>query len=221
MIVRRAIFADIPALRAAFARLLAELEAAGPGYPVHDATALDTFTLTCAQRLERDPALLCYVATDDQGALLGFLTGEIAQRLIGAPAIFGAAHWLYVYPEARGQGVARALVRAAIPDLHAAGVTHVELAARAGDGQWAARGWMPFLVHHVLAVDGVAAAAAEESQRAEPAAPVPVPAAVAAANGGDPAPARPRSRARPTPRRRRRRRVVRRTVPPIGAAPCS
>ena len=169
--IRRAVFTDVPALRLAFSRMLKETDAGGPGYPVHDGRALDTFTVVCAHRLEHDPGLLAYVALDDAtGELLGFLGGEIAERVIGEPRRFGAAHWLYVEPHARGRGVARALVREAIPDLLAAGVTAVELAARYGDSQWQQRGWYPFLVHYVLPLEAVAAAAVER-----PAAPPPAP----------------------------------------------
>jgi len=173
--IRRAAYADVPWLRLAFSRMLRETDAGGPGYPVHDGRALDTFTAVCAHRLEHDPGLLAYVAIDDAtGELDGFLGGEIAERVIGEPRRFGAAHWLYVEPHARGRGVARALVRAAIPDLLEAGITAVELAARYGDSQWQQRGWYPFLVHYVLPLEAVAAAAAER-----PATPPPAPAPVA------------------------------------------
>lgn len=211
--IRRARFEDIPSLRLAFARMLKETDATGPGYPTHDARALDTFTLVCAQRLEHDPALLAYVALDDvTGGLDGFLGGEIAERLIGTPTRFGAAHWLYVEPHARGRGVARALVRAGVADLLEAGVTVVELAARWGDEQWRTRGWYPFLVHHVLPLEAVAAGAAERPPAAlapppPPAALVPAPAPAPAAGNGAAleAPAPP---ARPTVIRRRRRRII-------------
>jgi GNAT superfamily N-acetyltransferase len=102
--------------------------------------------------------------------------------------VFGAAHWLYVDPEARGRGVARALVRYAVAELAALGITHVELASLTGDDQWLARGWLPYLVHYVLPLSAVAVGAAEhrpapeaapaleapargERQRAPPAAP--------------------------------------------------
>jgi ribosomal protein S18 acetylase RimI-like enzyme len=217
--IRRASFADIPAMRVAFARLLAETDAGGPGYPVHDARALDTFTLMCAQRLETDPALLAYVALDDvTGALVGLLIGEIAERLIGTPSRFGAAHWLYVDPAARGRGVARALVRAGVADCRAAGVPTVELAARAGDEQWAARGWVPFLVHYAMPLDAVGAAAAAVAPVA--AAPPPPAAAVTAANGAPAAPARAR-RPRRGPTRRRRRRAAAAAPSLPGVPSCS
>jgi ribosomal protein S18 acetylase RimI-like enzyme len=226
--IRRATFADIPAMRVAFARLLAETDAGGPGYPVHDVRALDKFTLMCAQRLETDAALLAYVALDDAtGALLGMLIGEIAERVIGTPSIFGAAHWLYVDPAARGRGVARALVRAGVADCRAAGVPTVELAARAGDEQWAARGWMPFLVHYAMPLDAVGAAAAERvlAPVAEAPAPLEAPAApppaAAATNGAPAAPPRPR-RPRRGPTRRRRRRAARPATPGLPGVPsCS
>jgi GNAT superfamily N-acetyltransferase len=203
MTIRRATFADVAGLRQLFAALVVELEARRPvAYPTHTADDLDAFTLLTARRLESDPTLLCYVAVDDaSGEPVAFLGGEIAQRALGQPRVFGAAHWLYVTPAARGQGLARALVRRACEDLVAAGITHVELAALRGDLQWATRGWIPYLIHHVLPLDAVIAGAAE---RPVPAAPEPEPEAP------------PPAATPPPPRvvRRRRKRRPRATPPP-------
>ena len=160
--IRRATFGDVPGLRRLFAALTAEVEASrAVSYPTHGAEDLDSFTLLTAQRVENDPTLLLYVATDDAGELVGFLGGEVSERAIGQPRIFGSAHWLYIVPAARGRGLARELVRRGAADLEALGVSHVELAAVAGDLQWMARGWMPFLVHHALPVAAVLAGVAE------------------------------------------------------------
>ncbi len=182
--VRRATFEDLPALRRLFTQLVAELEALRPvAYPTHTADDLDAFTLLTARRIE-DPTLLVYVALDTAGEAVAFLGGEIAQRALGQPRVFGAAHWLYVSPAARGQGIARALVRRACEDLVAAQITHVELAALRGDLQWATRGWIPYLVHHVLPLEAVVAGAAERPDvpdeapivpTAPPSPPTPVP----------------------------------------------
>jgi len=173
MIVRRAVYADLPAIHVAFGHLVVELEQYRlVGYPGHDQQTVEDFTVHLAGRVQTDPRLLLYVALeDDTHVLLGFLGGEIAERVIGHPTRFGAAHWLYVAPSARGQGVARALVRLACADLAAAGITHVELASLSGDDQWLRRGWAPFLIHCVLPLSAVAVAAAAE----RPAVPEPEP----------------------------------------------
>jgi GNAT superfamily N-acetyltransferase len=210
MIARPATFGDVPGLRRLYGALVAELEASRRiRYPVHDGATLDSFTLLCARRIADDPAFLCYVASEDAGGeLVGFLGGEVAMRALGDPAVFGAAHWLYVEPSARGQGVARALVRLGVAELARHGVTHVELAGVAGDTQWAARGWLPYLVHHVLPIAAVAAAAAEPPAAVAvpppPAAPAPVPVA----------PARVAKVARVRGRKRTRRRRLRAAPPP-------
>jgi len=179
--IRRATFTDVPGLRRLFAELTREVEASrAVAYPTHGAEDLDSFTLLTAQRVESDPTLLLYVATDDGGELVGFLGGEVSERAIGQPRYFGSAHWLYIVPAARGRGLARALVRVAVADLEALGVSHVELAAVAGDMQWAARGWVPFLMHHALPLAAVLAGVAErpavQPTAAEPpAAPAPPP----------------------------------------------
>jgi GNAT superfamily N-acetyltransferase len=207
--IRRATFADLPALRRLFEALVADLEAARPvAYPTHTAEDFDAFTLLAARRIDVDPTFLVYVATDDTSdALVGFLGGEIGQRALGQPRVFGAAHWLYVAPAARGHGIARALVRLACEDLAALGITHVELAALRGDLQWATRGWIPYLIHHVLPLDAVIAGAAERPVPAEPE-PEPEPEV--------PPPLPPVETPPPAPRviRRRRRRRPRATAAP-------
>ena len=194
MTVRPAVFADVPGLRRLYAALQTELAAAYPvPYPGHASEDLDSFTLLAARRLEQDPTLLFYVAVDDQtGELLGFLGGEISERAIGEPRVFGAAHWLYIVPDARGRGLARALAASGVADLEALGVTHVEIGAIAGDTQWATRGWLPYLVHHVLPLEAVRAGVAERPAVAQPTSAAPT----------APAPVKP------PPRKRRRRRTV-------------
>ena len=157
--IRPAVFTDVPGLRRLYAALVAEL---GPTpYPTHGPDDLDNFTLLTVQRIE-DPAVLLYVATDDDtGEVVGFLGGEISQRALGEPRVFGKAHWLYLAPSHRGRGLARELVALGVSDLEALGVSHVELAAVAGDTQWQARGWLPFLVHHALPLEAVRAGVAE------------------------------------------------------------
>ena len=162
--IRPAVFADVPGLRRLYGALVAELQATrGPiVYPLPVPADLDSFTLLLAKRVEQDPTLLFYVAVDDAtGELVGFLGGELSERALGEPRIFGAAHWLYIMPTARGHGLARELVRRGVADLDALGVTHVELAALAGDSQWAQRGWMPYLVHHALPLAAVLAGVAD------------------------------------------------------------
>jgi len=192
MIVRRAIFADLPAIRVGFAHLVSELESHRlVPYPAHDTGTLDDFTVHLAGRVGVDPRLLLYVALEDAThALLGFLGGEVSERVLGYPTRYGAAHWLYVAPGHRGQGVARALVRLACEDLENLGITHVELASLTGDEQWLRRGWAPYLVHFVLPLEAVVAGAAERPPVAAPALevpPAPEPRAVANGNGQAPA----------------------------------
>jgi GNAT superfamily N-acetyltransferase len=196
--IRPAIFADVPGLRRLYAALITELEATRPQpYPTHGPDDLDSFTLLTARRIEQDPACLLYVATDDAtGELVGFLGGELSERAMGEPRVFCAAHWLYIAPPSRGRGIARALVERGCADLDALGVTHVELAAGAGDLQWMARGWVPYLVHHALPLAAVRAGVAER----------PAVGPTAAASTAS-APPPPELVGPPAPRKRRHRRT--------------
>lgn len=226
MIVRRAIYEDIPAIRIGYAHFIAELEGHRlVPYPEHDDATLQDFTVLLAGRVGNDPRLLLYVALEDNTrALLGFLGGEVSERALGYPTRYGAAHWLYVAPVARKLGVARALVRYACSDLAQLGITHVELAALTGDNQWLTRGWAPYLVHYVLPLDAVISGAAERppAPALEPAPAlavppeVPEPEPIAAANGNGHRPKRKKAYV-PTGRPRGRPRKVR---PPMDAKPC-
>jgi GNAT superfamily N-acetyltransferase len=198
--IRPAVFADVPGLRRLFAALTAELAAThAVPYPAYGADDLDAFTLLMARRLVEDPTWLTYVATDDAtGELVGFLGGEVSERALGDPRVFAAAHWLYIAPSHRGGGIARALAARGVDDLEALGVTHVEVGAVAGDTQWHARGWIPYLVHYALPVAAVRAGVAERPA-VDPtptapttSAPAPVPAPAA--------PRKRRRRRRPAPR---------------------
>ncbi|HSS55505.1 MAG TPA: GNAT family N-acetyltransferase [Gaiellales bacterium] len=204
--IRRATYGDVPGLRRLFALLITELEATRPvAYPTHNLDDLDAFTLLTARRIANDPTMLCYVAIDDAtGECVAFLGGEIGQRALGQPRVFGAAHWLYVMPHARKLGLARALVRLACEDLVAIGITHVELAALRGDLQWATRGWIPYLIHHVLPIEAVVAGATEQRPAAAPPpppppAPEPEPPPVAAVAPAPPSPPRRKHRRRTPP----------------------
>jgi len=196
-VIRRAVFADVPALRRLYAALLADLAATeAPTYPAYGPADLDSFTLWAARHVEQDPTVLLYVAVDDDsGELVGFLGGEISERMMGEPRVFGSAHWLYIAPTHRGRGLARELVALGVSDLEALGVSHVELATIAGDTQWQARGWVPFLVHHALPLEAVRAGVAERPAVDQP----------TSATSTAPAPPPPPAAAAPRKRRRRRR----------------
>src|SRR5262249_49352368 len=170
MTIRPAVFADVPGLRRLYTALQAELAAAYPvPYPGHASEDLESFTLLAARRLEQDPTLLFYVAVDDDtGELLGFLGGEISERAIGEPRVFGAAHWLYIVPDARGRGLARGLPARGVAAWGALGVTPVETGPLPGNTQGPPGGWPPYLAPHVFPLAAVRAGVAERPAVAQP-----------------------------------------------------
>lgn len=213
MIVRPAAWRDVWALRLLFGKLVAEQQAQYPqrDYPGFDAEELDNFTMVCAQHVEKDPNFLAWIAWDATGMPVGFLAGEIASRAIWKPHTFASPHWLYIEPQARGQGVARALVAAGLSWLTAQGIQDVELAALPEDDQWARRGWRPVLVRYAASITEIATALLQAAVKpavvatAPPAAPVaeavpsvPVPpvASPSLALGSKVRPVRKRARAR-------------------------
>lgn len=125
-------------------------------YPRFDSVEdLTAFTVMVASRLDpADPRFICFVAETDDG-LVGFVLGEVCERLVGHPRRFGLCHWLYVTPAHQGSGVGRALTVAAVMDGIAKGVEAVELSAKPGDDQWARRGWLPISTAYALPISAV------------------------------------------------------------------
>jgi len=109
-----------------------------------------------AVRLERqgngDPAVYVRIAEGEDGTPLGFLSGWVEDRSVGEPHRYWVADHLYVMPDARGQGIGRALIENGLDYAEANGLPTLECVAVAGDTQWAARGWTPILVRYTTTV---------------------------------------------------------------------
>lgn len=140
-IYRAAAAADAHALELLLARLIREHESQFPGaYPtLPPDEAAARFAAGYAPRLGSDPGLVAVLAADR--APVGCLVGEVLTRPVGRPATVCFVEWFFVEPDARGQGVGRALVRAGLRALAVLGVTHIECQSVPGDRQWQRRGW--------------------------------------------------------------------------------
>jgi GNAT superfamily N-acetyltransferase len=157
MTIRPATIADLPWLRLLFTQLIAHgVERFPSPYPSMDDEEFDNFTRAMYRQLTINPHFGCWVA-DDGGTLVGFLAGEVWERAIGKPNRYGSPHYLYVDPQHRGRGVAPALIKAGVEWLRGQGITHVELAAWAGDPLWQRHGWQPYLSKFWLPLDAVLA----------------------------------------------------------------
>lgn len=146
--IRRATITDLLDLRRLWDGMVRE---APPSYPVIDPEEETAFTQMLAIQLvkpEDQGFFRCWVAEVD-GQVVGFLACELQSRAFGKPRIFGGAHWLYVDPAYRHQGISKEMVLAGLDYLDTLGVREVELTALMGDTQWAARGWIPYVVRHV------------------------------------------------------------------------
>jgi GNAT superfamily N-acetyltransferase len=132
---------DAHALELLLARLIREHESHFPGaYPtLPPDEAAAHFAAGYAPRLGTDPNLVAVLAVDR--APVGCLVGDVITRAVGRPATVCFVEWFFVEPEARGEGIGRALVRAGLRCLGALGVTHVECQSVPGDRQWQRRGW--------------------------------------------------------------------------------
>jgi len=71
----------------------------------------------------------------------GFLAGEVWSRAVGEPPASFFIEWVYVLPEYRKSGIARALFRELIRFCQRRGIDVVEGRTVPGDTQWSERGW--------------------------------------------------------------------------------
>jgi GNAT superfamily N-acetyltransferase len=140
-IYRAAAPADAHALELLLARLMREHQEHYPStYPmVPPDEAAAHIAAGYVPRLGQDPGLVAVLAVDR--APVGCLVGEVVTRAVGRPATVCFVEWFFVEPEARGEGIGRALVRVGLRALAVLGVTHIECQSVPGDRQWQRRGW--------------------------------------------------------------------------------
>jgi GNAT superfamily N-acetyltransferase len=141
-VIRRATTRDVPALAGLLAAHLVEHQRTFPDvYPRLNVTAATVhYAADWGRRLDTDPTCHVWLAADRD--LRGFLAGEVWSRPVGEPTPVFFAEWLYVVPEHRGTGLARALWREGlVPYCLAHDIGVVEGRAVPGDAQWEARGW--------------------------------------------------------------------------------
>ena len=155
LVIRTAEPGDRRNLELLLAALMREHQARFPGaYPqFQPEEAAAQIAALYAPRLEDDPSLVAVLAVDR--APVGFLVGEVCARPVGRPATVGFVEWFYVEPSARGQGIGRAIIRAALALVRPLGVTHIEVSSVPGDRQWQRRGWQETARRYVAPVEHV------------------------------------------------------------------
>jgi GNAT superfamily N-acetyltransferase len=101
-----------------------------------------------------------WLATDRD--VRGFLAGEVWSRSVGEPPISFFMEWLYVVPEHRKTGIARALYRdGLLPYCRRHGIEVLEGKIEPGDRQWEDRGWAIVARSIMRGIDAVAVDVAE------------------------------------------------------------
>jgi GNAT superfamily N-acetyltransferase len=161
-IVRAARPVDVAGIARLLERLLTEHQRMYPDtYP-----RLDPYTTAahCGadwyRRLGDDPTCNVWLAADRD--VRGFLAGEVLTRSVGEPPAAFWMEWLYVIPEYRGSGIARALYRdGLLPYCRRHGIDVLEGRISPGDQQWARRGWAIVAQTIMRGVDAVAVDVAE------------------------------------------------------------
>lgn len=145
--LRRARDRDLDRLLALYDRLAEHHAAAGPAFALR-ASAGEHLRGHLAARL-RDPEA-CLLVAEDGGDLLGFCLASVAHR----PAFFEEVErveveGLFVRPEHRRGGLARALVEAALDAVDPGRRLRVELAVARGnpegEGFWRSLGFAPVM----------------------------------------------------------------------------
>jgi GNAT superfamily N-acetyltransferase len=163
-IIRPALPTDIRMLAQMLAALIHEHETAYPdAYPkLNPETAAAHYAAEWHRRLQDDPTCHVWLATDRDTR--GFLAGEVWSRTVGEPPAAFFVEWLYVVPEHRKTGLARALWREGlIPYCRRHGIGVVEARTVPGDTQWNARGWATTALNIMRNVDALAVDVAENA----------------------------------------------------------
>lgn len=139
--VRVAQRADLPALRGMLYALVKEHEGRFPdAYPRLDAEqAALHYGADWERRLGLDETCGVWLAADRDTR--GFLAGEVWSRAVGEPPASFFIEWVYVRPEYRKSGIARALFRELIRFCQRRGIDVAEGRTVPGDTQWSERGW--------------------------------------------------------------------------------
>jgi len=161
-VVRPAQGADVPALGRMLERLMAEHQFQYPEtYPrLEPYEAARFYAEEWGRRLGVDPTCHVWLAADRD--MRGFLAGEVWQRPVGEPPSAFFMEWLYVVPEHRGTGIARALYRdGLLPYCRRYGIGVLEGRIEPGDTQWSRRGWA-VVAHSIMrGIDAVSLDVAE------------------------------------------------------------
>lgn len=164
-IVRPAEPNDVGALVPLLVGLLAEHQHRYPDtYPRLDPiAAAAVYSDDWRRRVGVDPTCNVWLAADRD--VRGFLAGEVLTRAVGEPPTAFFMEWLYVIPEYRGSGIARALYRdGLVPFCRRHGIDALEGRIEPGDTQWTRRGWAT-VAHTILrTVDAVARDVAERPE---------------------------------------------------------
>jgi GNAT superfamily N-acetyltransferase len=167
LVIRPAMRADVRVLVPLLAAHILEHQARHPDtYPrLTPTTAAVRYGAEWLRRLELDPTCHVWLAADRD--IRGMLAGEVWSRPVGEPTPVFFAEWLYVIPEYRGAGLARALWRTCVAYCEAHGISTVEGVVMASDTQWHRRGWRVVSTRVVRPVTALAADVAERPDERE------------------------------------------------------
>lgn len=141
LIIRAAERVDLPALRGMLAAGIREHEGRYPkAFPWLDPEqAALHYGADWERRLGSDETCAVWLAADRD--IRGFLAGEVWSRPVGEPPVSFFVEWLYVVPEHRKSGIARALFRELIRFCQRRGIGVAEGRVVPGDTQWSERGY--------------------------------------------------------------------------------
>ena len=141
LVVRVAQRVDVPALRGMLYALIKEHEGRFPDtFPRLDPEqAALHYAADWERRLGLDDTCGVWLAADRDTR--GFLAGEVWSRAVGEPPASFFIEWVYVLPEYRKTGIARALFRELIRFCQRRGINVAEGRTVPADTQWSERGW--------------------------------------------------------------------------------
>jgi GNAT superfamily N-acetyltransferase len=145
-IVRFAVLADLPALRAMWVAMMQEIPQVYPANMLA-AETVESFTVRLASVLV-DPATetFCLLASAPNGQPVGFHLCGYDTRALGTPERFIWIYWIYSVPAYRNTPLAEDLARLAAEHALARGVTMAEMSRMPGHAHRRGLGFEPFEV---------------------------------------------------------------------------
>ena len=144
-------YEHLPWLRMLYMRWMAEQPIA---YPESDASDVDNFVLALADKIRTENSNFVLLVAIKGRRVVGFIGGDVQERLLGKPKRYGRALWIYVVPKHRQHGCAAQLMEAGGLWMRTQNVDVVEVDEMGNSTEWERRGLTPYMRKYWIPLEG-------------------------------------------------------------------